>query len=45
MPRMLVIVAVREAEAWSATNIVMGLILLAVAVTVLVWAIRRYLSD
>ena len=42
---MVAIFAVREAETWTATNIVGGLVLLAIAVTALVWAIRRYLQD
>lgn len=37
--------AVREVETWSFANIVGGLVVLAVVIGVLYWAIRRYLSD
>jgi heme/copper-type cytochrome/quinol oxidase subunit 4 len=37
--------ALAEAEAWSATNVVLSLVLLVVVIAALVWLLRRYLAD
>jgi len=37
--------AIREAEPWTALNVLGGLVLLGALVWFLVWAIRRYLED
>ncbi len=42
---MLVISAIRETEAWSGVTVVAGLVLAALAVGLLVWQIRRFLSG
>jgi hypothetical protein len=42
---MMTIAAVREAEAWSAANIVGGIALLLVVIIGVVWLIRRYLNT
>jgi hypothetical protein len=34
--------AVREVETWTETNVLGGILLLAVVVGLLIWAIRRY---
>lgn len=37
--------ALAEAETWSATNVVLSLVLLVVVIAALVWLLRRYLTD
>ncbi|HEX9854471.1 MAG TPA: hypothetical protein VGC47_04090 [Acidimicrobiia bacterium] len=39
------IVAVREVEGWTATNLLGGLLLLGIVAFGLVWAIRRFLRG
>lgn len=43
VPRMVDIRAVREVETWTTSNVLGGLLLLAVVVALLIWGIRRYL--
>lgn len=45
MPRMPLIAGVREAEPWNLANVLGGLFVLIVVVLLLVWIVRRYLSD
>jgi len=42
---MALIADVRQAETWTFSNILGGLVLLAALVIFLVWVIRRYLRD
>ncbi len=44
MPRMVLIAAIRQAEEWSALNVIGGVALLVVVVALLVVVVRRYLS-
>ena len=45
VPRMLVISAIRETEAWSGGTVTAGVIIAVVAVSLLVWQIRRFLGG
>jgi hypothetical protein len=45
VPRMRFIVAVREVEHWTSTNLVGGLLLLAAVTWLVVWAVRRFLRS
>ncbi len=44
VPRMLVISAIRETEAWSGTSIGLGVVLLIAVIGLLVWQVRRFLQ-
>ena len=37
--------ALAEAETWTASNVILSLILLVVVIAVLVWLIRRFLMS
>jgi flagellar biogenesis protein FliO len=42
---MVVISALRETEAWSATSVVLGLLLLALVIGFIVWRVRRFMQG